>query len=247
MRWSARPVRARPRPWPNSPRAGWMRTALDQVALVAADAFRVGAAAQLTVYADLLGVSLYVADRSVPLGATAAAACGQKIGADRHRGLCPVGSAYPRRVQALDAFGVRRVAVISANQQGAAIEQAMARFRRGRGCLHPHQARRNAAAGRRARQPDSPSPAAGLPQRWSARAGRPSPRQCALSDRPRAERWPAGHARMRWRPKTGRCSRASRPSVPNATARRALMPTRSGSRTAATQRPAAVCLHLLFF
>ena len=33
-----------------------------QVALVAADAYRIGAAAQLTVYADLLGVSLHVAE-----------------------------------------------------------------------------------------------------------------------------------------------------------------------------------------
>ena len=34
----------------------------EQVALVAADAYRIGAAAQLTVYADLLGVSLHVAE-----------------------------------------------------------------------------------------------------------------------------------------------------------------------------------------
>ncbi|MDO9007649.1 MAG: flagellar biosynthesis protein FlhF [Thiobacillus sp.] len=102
----------------------------DQVVLVAADAFRVGAAAQLTVYADLLGVSLFVADSPGRLAQLLPQLAAKKLLLIDTAGFAP---SDPRihDAHALDALGVRRLAVISANQQGAAIEQAMVRFGQG--------------------------------------------------------------------------------------------------------------------
>jgi flagellar biosynthesis protein FlhF len=102
----------------------------DQVALVAADAFRVGAAAQLTVYADLLGVSLHVADNPARLMQLLPQLAAKKLVLIDTAGFAP-SDPRTRDALALDALGVRRVLVISANQQGAAIEQAMARFGQG--------------------------------------------------------------------------------------------------------------------
>ncbi|MDO9220634.1 MAG: flagellar biosynthesis protein FlhF [Thiobacillus sp.] len=102
----------------------------DQVALVAADAFRVGAAAQLTVYADLLGVSLFVADNPARLAQLLPQLAAKKLLLIDTAGFAP-SDPRTRDVHALDALGVRRLAVISANQQGAAIEQAMSRFGQG--------------------------------------------------------------------------------------------------------------------
>ncbi|MEW6414591.1 MAG: flagellar biosynthesis protein FlhF [Pseudomonadota bacterium] len=106
-----------------------------RVALVAADAYRVGATAQLRVYADLLGVSLHVAEdgnklaRLLPLLADRALVLIDTAG---HAPNDPRLLAGP----ALDALAVRRLAVIAANQQGAAIEQAMQRFGQGAaGCI----------------------------------------------------------------------------------------------------------------
>ncbi|MFP5505054.1 MAG: flagellar biosynthesis protein FlhF, partial [Gammaproteobacteria bacterium] len=97
------------------------------VALVAADAYRIGATAQLQVYADLLGVSLHVAEDSAKLAQLL------PLLADRALVLIDTAGHAPndprtREGRALDALGVRRLAVIAANQQGAAIEQAMQRF-----------------------------------------------------------------------------------------------------------------------
>jgi flagellar biosynthesis protein FlhF len=102
----------------------------DQVALVAADSFRIGAAAQLTVYADLLGVSLVVADSQAKLAHLLPQLAAKKLLLIDTAGFAP-SDPRTREAQALDAMGVRRLAVIAANQQGAAIEQAMLRFGQG--------------------------------------------------------------------------------------------------------------------
>ena len=102
----------------------------DQVALVAADAYRVGAAAQLTVYAELLGVSLHVAEDQTRLAQLLPLLGAKKLVLIDTAGFAP-SDPRTREGQALDALGVRRLAVISASQQGAAIEQAMTRFGQG--------------------------------------------------------------------------------------------------------------------
>jgi len=101
-----------------------------QVALVAADAYRIGAAAQLTVYADLLGVSLHVAEDQARLAHLLPLLAAKKLVLIDTAGFAP-SDPRTREAQALDVLGVRRIAVIAANQQGAAIEQAMVRFGEG--------------------------------------------------------------------------------------------------------------------
>jgi flagellar biosynthesis protein FlhF len=98
-----------------------------QIALVAADAHRVGAAAQLEVYAELLGVSLYVAEDRSRLALLLPQLAARKLVLIDTAGFAP---SDPRAQEgrALDACGVRRIAVIAASQQGAAVEQAMTRF-----------------------------------------------------------------------------------------------------------------------
>lgn len=102
----------------------------DQVALVSTDAYRIGAAAQLTVYADLLGVSLHVADDQKKLALLLPQLATKKLVLIDTAGFAP-SDPRTREGQALDALGVRRFVVIAANQQGAAIEQAMTRFGQG--------------------------------------------------------------------------------------------------------------------
>lgn len=101
-----------------------------QVALVAADAYRIGAAAQLKVYADLLGVSLHVAETPARIALLLPELAAKKLVLIDTAGFAP---SDPRTLEAkeLDRLGVRRLAVISATQQGAAIEQAMTRFGQG--------------------------------------------------------------------------------------------------------------------
>lgn len=100
-----------------------------EVALVAADAYRIGAVAQLTVYADLLGVSLHVAEDLDKLAQLLPHLAAKKLVLIDTAGFAPND---PRiRGAELDALGMRRLAVISAAQQGAAIEQAMTRFGQG--------------------------------------------------------------------------------------------------------------------
>ena len=101
-----------------------------QVALVAADAYRVGASAQLAVYADLLGVSLHVADDHAKLARLLPELAAKKLVLVDTAGFAP-NDPRTREGQMLDSFGVRRIAVVSASQQGAAIEQAMLRFGHG--------------------------------------------------------------------------------------------------------------------
>jgi flagellar biosynthesis protein FlhF len=99
-----------------------------QVVLVAADAYRVGAEAQLAAYAERLGVRLEVARDAAELAARLPRlAAAFKLVLIDTAGHAPA-DPRTRETQALDALGVRRLAVIAAGQQGAAIEQAMARF-----------------------------------------------------------------------------------------------------------------------
>jgi flagellar biosynthesis protein FlhF len=102
----------------------------DQVALVAADAYRIGAAAQLKVYADLLGVSLHVAEDQARLALLLPQLAAKKLVLIDTAGFAP-SDPRTREGQLLDALGIHRIAVISAAQQGAAIEQAMMRFGQG--------------------------------------------------------------------------------------------------------------------
>ncbi len=102
----------------------------DQVVLVAADAYRIGAAAQLTVYADLLGVALHVAEDQARLALLLPQLADRKLVLIDTAGFAP-SDPRTREGRALDTLGVRRLAVISAAQQGAAIEQAMLRFGQG--------------------------------------------------------------------------------------------------------------------
>ncbi len=102
----------------------------DQVALVSTDAYRIGAAAQLAVYAELLGVSLHVVDDQKKLAMLLPQLAAKKLVLIDTAGFAP-SDPRTREGQALDALGVRRFAVIAANQQGAAIEQAMTRFGQG--------------------------------------------------------------------------------------------------------------------
>ena len=99
----------------------------EQVALVAADAYRIGAAAQLTVYAELLGVSLHVAEDQARLAQLLPLLRAKKLVLIDTAGFAP-SDPRTREARALDAMGVRRLALIAANQQGAAIEQALVRF-----------------------------------------------------------------------------------------------------------------------
>ncbi len=111
----------------------WSR---EQVALVAADAYRVGAEAQLAVYAELLGVSLHVARDAAGLAQLLPRLAGRKLVLIDTAGHAPSDPRTQAEGQALDALGVGRLAVISAAQQGAAIEQAMLRFGQGAaGCI----------------------------------------------------------------------------------------------------------------
>lgn len=101
-----------------------------EVVLVAADAYRIGAAAQLTVYADLLGVALHGVRDQTQLAELLPQLAAKKLVLIDTAGFAPADPRV-RAGQALDALGVRRLLVISASQQGAAIEQAMTHFGQG--------------------------------------------------------------------------------------------------------------------
>ena len=101
-----------------------------EVALVAADAYRIGAAAQLTVVADLLGVALHGVKDQTQLARLLPQLAAKKLVLIDTAGFAP-SDPRVREWQALDALGVRRLLVVSASQQGAAIEQAMTHFGQG--------------------------------------------------------------------------------------------------------------------
>lgn len=98
-----------------------------QVALVAADAWRIGAAEQLGIYADLLGVPCHVVDDTAGLARLLPTLANRRLVLVDTAGLAPADPRTPE-LEKFDALGVRRIAVFAASQQGAAIEQAMARF-----------------------------------------------------------------------------------------------------------------------
>jgi flagellar biosynthesis protein FlhF len=100
------------------------------LALVSADAFRIGAESQLRTYADLLGVECRVATGPDALGGVLASLAAKRLVLIDTSGFSP-GDARVAQVQSLDDLGVRRLLVLSAAQQGPAIEQALAHFGRG--------------------------------------------------------------------------------------------------------------------
>lgn len=100
------------------------------IALVAADPYRVGAQAQLAVYAELLGVALHVAEDRGALADLLPRLAAQKLVLIDTAGFAP-SDARSRTFNGFDELGAQRVAVVAASQQGAAIEQAMTRFGRG--------------------------------------------------------------------------------------------------------------------
>jgi len=107
-----------------------------QVALVAADAYRVGAAAQLRIYADLLGVGLHVARDAGALADLLPTLAGRRLVLVDTAGFSPTDVRAPQAMCTLDALGLRRLVVASAGQQGAALEQAIVRFGQGAiGCI----------------------------------------------------------------------------------------------------------------
>lgn len=102
----------------------------DNIALVCSDAYRVGAAHQLGIYAELLGVALHIAN-----DATEQAASLQRL-ADKKCVLIDTAGFNPSdprvaQIQALDALGVRRILVLAANVQSANIENVMATYGQG--------------------------------------------------------------------------------------------------------------------
>lgn len=100
------------------------------VVLVAADAYRIGAEAQLRVYADLLGIALHVARDADSLARLLPDLAAHKLILIDTAGFAPA-DPRARATQSLDALGVRRLLILAAGQQGAAIEQALARFDQG--------------------------------------------------------------------------------------------------------------------
>ncbi len=101
-----------------------------QVALVAADAYRIGAETQLRMYADLLGVDLHVASDAAALARLLPGLSSYPLVLIDTAGFAPADPRV-RDTQALDALGVRRLLVLAAGLQGAALEQALARFGQG--------------------------------------------------------------------------------------------------------------------
>lgn len=109
---------------------GVERHGSEGVALVAADPYRVGAHAQLAVYAELLGVALHLAGDPDELAHLLPRLSAHTLVLIDTAGFAP-SDPRSRAFDRLDAIGVERLAVVAASQQGPAIEQAMARFGRG--------------------------------------------------------------------------------------------------------------------
>ncbi|MHB8915838.1 MAG: flagellar biosynthesis protein FlhF [Thiobacillus sp.] len=107
---------------------GVRRYGADNIALVCGDAYRIGAATQLGIYAELLGVALHIVKDPSEYATTLRALANQKLVLIDTAGFSPQ-DARVSQMHALDALGVRRVLVLAANVQSGAIEQVMTAYR----------------------------------------------------------------------------------------------------------------------
>ena len=99
----------------------------DNIAIVCSDAYRVGAAHQLSIYAELMDVELHIANDTAEQVASLQRLADKKCVLIDTAGFNP---SDPRvvQMQALDALGVQRILVLAANAQGATIENVMTAY-----------------------------------------------------------------------------------------------------------------------
>jgi flagellar biosynthesis protein FlhF len=98
------------------------------LALVCADPYRIGAAAQLRIYAERLGVEFCALDDVAELGSRLSALAGKRLVLVDTAGFNPDDARVAPGLAALDALAVRRVLVVPANAQAAAIDRALTTF-----------------------------------------------------------------------------------------------------------------------
>ncbi len=109
---------------------GVRRYGADNIALVCGDAYRIGAATQLGIYAELLDVTLHVVKDASEYATTLRVLADKKLVLIDTAGFNPH-DARVTQMHALDALGVRRILVLAANVQSGAIEQVMTAYRQG--------------------------------------------------------------------------------------------------------------------
>ncbi len=109
---------------------GVRRYGAENIALVCGDAYRIGAATQLGIYAELLEVELHVVKEASEHAAILRGLAHKRLVLIDTAGFNPQD---PRvaHMQALDTLGVRRVLVLAANVQSAAIENVMGAYSQG--------------------------------------------------------------------------------------------------------------------
>ena len=109
---------------------GVRRYGANNIALVCGDTYRIGAAMQLGIYAELLGVALHIVKDPDEYATTLSALADKKLILIDTAGFNPQD---PRvmQMQALDTLGVRRILVLAANVQGGALEPVMNAYRQG--------------------------------------------------------------------------------------------------------------------
>lgn len=108
---------------------GVRRFGANNVALVCGDSYRIGAATQLRIYAELLGVELHTVEDPVNYASTLSTLGETKLVLIDTAGFNP-NDARVGQMQVLDALGVQRIVVLAANVQSGAIEQVMMAYRR---------------------------------------------------------------------------------------------------------------------
>lgn len=101
----------------------------ENIALVCADAYRIGAAHQLGIYAELLGVPLHIVKDATEQAATLQRLSDKKCVLIDTAGFNP-NDPRVAQMQALDALGVRRILVLAANVQSATIENVVVAYGR---------------------------------------------------------------------------------------------------------------------
>ena len=109
---------------------GVRRYGADNITLICGDAYRVGAATQLGIYAELLGVALHIVKDPGEYASTLRALANKKLVLIDTAGFNP-NDARVSQMHTLDALGVRRVLVFASNVQSGAIEQVMTAYRQG--------------------------------------------------------------------------------------------------------------------